>query len=341
MKFLRKIRSHGGYGEKMKKKYWENKNVFVTGCTGFLGSYLTKELINQGANITGLVRDFVPNSNFYTNKNNKKINIVKGALEDIYILERTLGEYEIDTVFHLAAQAIVGVANRNPLSTFSTNILGTWNLLETCRKSPMVRRIVVASSDKAYGNQENLPYNENMPLKGIHPYDVSKSCADLIAQTYYQSYNLPICITRCGNLYGGGDLNFNRIIPQTIQSILNNEPPVIRSDGTFIRDYFYVEDAVKAYLLLAEKMEELNLSGEAFNFSNEIQLTVLELVQKILKKMDSHLKPVILNEGENEIKHQYLSAKKARTLLEWKPVYSLEEGLKKTIDWYTEFFKIM
>ncbi|MEK3711121.1 GDP-mannose 4,6-dehydratase [Bacillus sp. FSL K6-1005] len=319
--------------------FWKNKNVFVTGCTGLLGSYLVKELIEQGANVTGLVRDHVPQSNLYQGEHVKKMNIVQGALEDLPVIERALGEYEIDTVFHLAAQAIVGVANRNPVSTFEANILGTWNILEACRKHPLIKRVIVASSDKAYGDQENLPYDEDMPLQGKHPYDVSKSCADLISHTYFHTYGLPVCITRCGNLYGGGDLNFNRIIPQTIQLVLNGEAPEIRSDGTFVRDYFYIEDAVQAYLLLAEKMEELNLAGEAFNFSNEIQLTVLELVEKILKKMNSNLKPKVLNQGSNEIKHQYLSAEKARKLLNWTPAYTIDEGLEKTIGWYTEFFK--
>lgn len=298
-----------------------------------------KELIEQGANVTGLVRDHVPQSNLYQGEHIKKMNIVRGSLEDLAVIERALGEYEIDTVFHLAAQAIVGVANRNPISTFEANILGTWNILEACRKHPLIKRVIVASSDKAYGDQENLPYDENMPLQGKHPYDVSKSCADLISHTYFHTYGLPVCITRCGNLYGGGDLNFNRIIPQTIQLVLNGEAPEIRSDGTFVRDYFYIEDAVQAYLLLAEKMEENNLAGEAFNFSNEIQLTVLELVEKILKKMNSNLKPKVLNQGNNEIKHQYLSAEKARKLLNWTPAYTIDEGLEKTIEWYTEFFK--
>lgn len=311
----------------------------MTGCTGLLGSCLVKELIDRGANVTGLVRDTVPKSNLYQGEQVKQMNIVQGALEDLDVIERALGEYEIDTVFHLAAQAIVGVANRNPISTFEANILGTWNILEACRRHPLIKRVIVASSDKAYGDQPTLPYDENMPLQGKHPYDVSKSCADLLSHTYFNTYGLPVCITRCGNLYGGGDLNFNRIIPQTIQLVLNGEAPEIRSDGTFIRDYFYIEDAVEAYLLLAEKMEELNLAGEAFNFSNEIQLTVLELVEKILKAMDSDLKPKVLNQGSHEIKHQYLSAEKARKLLNWTPAHTIDEGLEKTIEWYKAFFQ--
>lgn len=323
----------------MVNKFWNNKNVFVTGGTGFLGSYLVKKLVNYGANVTILVRDYVPQSNIYIGEEYKKVNAVHGSLEDYLLIERILGEYEIETVFHLAAQAIVGVANRNPLGTFISNIEGTWNILEAARKSPLIKEVIVASSDKAYGDQEKLPYDENMPLQGKHPYDVSKSCADLIAQTYYETYKLPVCITRCGNLYGGGDLNFNRIIPQSIQSILNKEAPVIRSDGSFIRDYFYIEDAVDAYISLAEKVVDLNLGGQAFNFSNEIQLTVLELVNKILKIMGSDIKPIILNQGSNEIIHQYLSAKKARTVLGWSPNYTIDEGLSKTIEWYKGFLK--
>lgn len=322
----------------MNKRYWSDRNVFVTGCTGFLGSHTVKALTVMGANVTGLVRDYTPKSYLYSGET-QDINLVSGSLEDLQLLERTLGEYEIDTVFHLAAQAIVGTANRNPLSTFSTNIMGTSNLLEACRRSPLVKNIVVASSDKAYGDQEVLPYNEEMPLKGSHPYDVSKSCADLIAQAYHKTYDLPVCITRCGNLYGEGDLNFNRIIPQTIKSVLNNEAPIIRSDGTFIRDYIYVEDAAMAYILLSERMGDLKLYGEAFNFSTEIRFTVIELVNRILELMGSELKPIILGEGSNEIKYQYLSTKKARELLGWKPEFTLNEGLKRTIDWYRDYFK--
>lgn len=322
----------------MNNQYWYNKNVFVTGCSGFLGSHTVKALTAMGANVTGLLRDYTPKSYLYDGEK-LKINIVSGSLEDLQLLERALGEYEIDTVFHLAAQAIIGIANRNPISTFNANIMGTCNLLEACRRSPLVKNIVVASSDKAYGDQEVLPYNEDMPLKGCHPYDVSKSCADLIAQTYHKTYGLPVCITRCGNLYGGGDLNFNRIVPQTIKSVLNNEAPIIRSDGTFIRDYIYVEDAALAYILLSEKMDELDLYGEAFNISTEIRFTVLELVNKILELMGSELKPVILNQGSNEIKNQYLSTKKAKEILGWKPKYTMDEGLKLTIDWYKNYFK--
>jgi CDP-glucose 4,6-dehydratase len=322
----------------MTDKFWKDRNVFVTGCTGLLGSWLTKALVERGANVVGLIRDLVPKSNLNWSGFNDKITIVRGEMEDYFLLERAINEYEIDTVFHLAAQTIVTIANRNPISTFETNIGGTWNVLEACRRSPLVRRIVVASSDKAYGDQEKLPYDENTPLEGRHPYDVSKSCADLVCRAYFETYKLPVCVTRCGNFYGGGDLNFNRIVPGTVRSVLNNERPLIRSDGTLVRDYFYIEDAVEAYLLLAEKMENKEIHGEAFNFSNELQITALEMVEKIIAVMDSNLKPEILNEATNEIKHQYLSAQKAKSMLNWHPRYTLEEGLKKTIEWYKLFF---
>ena len=319
--------------------FWENRNIFITGSTGFLGSYLTDELISQKANVISLVRDWVSKSRFIFSDAHKKTTVVRGEVEDYPLLERVLNEYEIDSVFHLAAQTIVGTANRNPMSTFDANIRGTWNLLEACRRNPLVKRIVVASSDKAYGVQENLPYTEDTPLKGIHPYDVSKSCADLIAHTYANTYDLPVCITRCGNFYGGGDNNFNRIIPGTIRSIIFNERPIIRSDGNYIRDYIYARDAVSAYMLLAEKMEDKSLHGEAFNFSNEIQVTVLDLTQKLLSLTGREdLEPIIQDQASNEIKHQYLSAEKARKKLGWRPLYTLDQGLQETIEWYKDFF---
>jgi CDP-glucose 4,6-dehydratase len=269
-----------------------------------------------------------------------QVKVVRGDVHDQALLERALGEYEINTVIHLAAQTIVGIANRNPVSTFETNIGGTWALLEACRRSPSVKQIVIASSDKAYGDQDKLPYDEITPLQGQHPYDVSKSCADLIAHTYAVTYGLPVAITRCGNFYGGGDLNWNRIIPGTIRSIIRNQAPVIRSDGSYVRDYFYVEDGAAAYMLLAERLAaQPKLAGEAFNFSNELKVTVLELVQRILALMNSHLKPEVRNEASNEIHHQYLSAAKARRVLGWSPLITLEQGLDLTIQWYQEFFR--
>lgn len=323
----------------MNEHFWRDRRVFVTGCTGLVGSWLTKSLVEKGAEVTGLIRDLVPKSNLYGTGFSEKINIVRGELGDYFLLERALNEYEIDTVIHLGAQTIVGTANRNPLSTFESNIRGTWNMLEACRNVRTVTRVVVASSDKAYGDQENLPYKETFPLMGRHPYDVSKSCADLISSAYHETYDLPVCITRCGNFYGGGDLNFNRIIPGTIKSVIRDERPVIRSDGTYIRDYIYVLDAVAAYLFLAEKMDDKSIHGEAFNFSNEIQKTVLEITRMILTLMGREdLQPQVLNTARGEIKHQYLSAQKAREVIGWRSKYTLVDGLKETIEWYRRFF---
>jgi len=318
--------------------FWLDRPTFVTGGTGLVGSWLVQRLFDAGADVTCLVRDWVPQSELVRNQLLDKVKVVRGDVRKRETLERVLGEYEIDTVIHLAAQTIVTIANRNPISTFETNIAGTWNLLEAARRSPKVKQIVVASSDKAYGDQEILPYDEDTPLQGQHPYDVSKSAADLIAHTYAKSYDLPIVITRCGNFYGGGDLNWNRIIPGTIRSILRSQRPVIRSDGEYIRDYFYVEDGAAAYMLLAERLaEKRELVGQAFNFSNEIQVTVNQIVRRILDLMGSSLKPDIRNEVRNEIQHQYLSADKARRLLGWSPLFTLESGLQKTIEWYREF----
>jgi CDP-glucose 4,6-dehydratase len=316
--------------------FWLDRPTLVTGATGLVGGWVVKRLLRSQADVVCLVRDWVPESEFVRSGLLTRVKTVRGDVCDQQLLERVLGEYEIDTVIHLAAQTIVPVANRNPVATFETNIGGTWALLEACRRSPKVKQIVLASSDKAYGDAEHLPYNESTPLCGRHPYDVSKSCADLIAQSYATTYSLPVAITRCGNFYGPGDLNWNRIVPGTIRSVLRGERPVIRSDGKHIRDYFYVEDGAAAYLLLAEKLaSDLSLKGEAFNFSNEVQLTVLELVEKLLDLMGSRLTPDVRNEASNEIRHQSLSAAKARERLDWGPLFTLEEGLRKTISWYS------
>ena len=318
--------------------YWMGRKVFVTGCSGLLGSMLTHELIDRGAEVVGLMRDWVPSSRLVSDGTVNKMTLVRGDIEDIEVLERALSEYEIQTVFHLAAQAIVGTANRNPIPTFKSNIAGSWNLFDACRRVPSVEAVVVASSDKAYGTPDKLPYDESMPMNGCHPYDVSKSCTDLLARTYHATYGLGVCITRCGNFFGGGDLNFNRIIPGTIRSALEGQRPVIRSDGTMVRDYIYVRDVVDAYLMLAEAMEDSSIHGEAFNFSTECNYNVLELTQRVLQVMgQSDLEPVVLNEASNEIQDQYLSAEKARTVLGWKPRYTLDEALAETVDWYRSF----
>lgn len=319
--------------------FWRDRSVLVTGCTGFLGAHLTRSLCAAGARVTGLVRDHVHDSVLLRSGQFERMNVVHGDLSSIQTLQRAVGEYEVDTVFHLAAQAIVGVANRDPVSTFQANIEGTWNLLEACRRHGAVQRIVVASSDKAYGDHPRLPYDETAALQGRHPYDVSKSCADLIALSYWHSYRLPVAITRCGNLFGGGDLNFNRIVPGTIKTALAGQRPVIRSDGSPLRDYVYVHDAVAAYLLLAARLDRPEVQGQAFNFGTARPLSVLDLTRRILTLMDRvDLQPDVRNEARGEILHQYLSSTKAREMLGWQPAAGIDAGLGETIAWYREFF---
>jgi CDP-glucose 4,6-dehydratase len=320
------------------RDFWRDRPVLVTGATGLLGGWIVKALVELGADVVCLVRDWVPQSEVVRAGVLERVKVARGDVRDQAVLERVLNEFEIQTVLHLAAQTIVGTANRNPVSTFETNVAGTWAMLEAARRCPNVKQVVLASSDKAYGDQPNLPYTEDMPLQGRHPYDASKSCADLVGQSFAHVYGVPVAITRCGNFYGGGDLNWNRIVPGTIRSILRGTPPVIRSDGLFVRDYIYAEDAVQAYLFLAEKLAAApELRGEAFNFSNESQVTVVDLVQKISAMMGSKLAPDIRNEASNEIRHQYLSAEKARRVLGWTPQFTLDSGLERTIAWYREF----
>jgi len=318
--------------------FWRGRNVFVTGSSGFLGSWMVKELRARGAFVVGLLRDQPGRVVTAMHLDAEPDFVVHGQLEDYDCLLRTVNEYEIDCVMHLAAQPIVGTAYRDPRATFEANIRGTWNLLEACRQIATVKRIVVASSDKAYGTAERLPYDESMPLLGRHPYDVSKSCADMIAQAYHETYRVPVAITRAANFYGGGDLNFNRIVPGTIRSVLEGKPPVLRSDGTMVRDYIYVRDIVAAYLRLAEAMDDERFRGQAYNFSVEKPLTVLEITRKVLKAMGRpDVEPVILNEVKGEIPTQYLSAAKARRELGWVPQFTLEESLAETFDWYRTY----
>ncbi len=320
------------------KDFWLDRPVLVTGATGLVGSWLVRRLVDAGADVVCLVRDWVPQSELLRARLIEQVKTVRGDVCDQALLERTLNEYEINTVMHLAAQTIVTTASRNPVSTFEVNIKGTWSLLEACRRASTVKQIVAASSDKSYGEHEALPYTEETPLRGRYPYDMSKACADLIAQSYAATYGLPVVITRCGNFYGGGDLNWNRIVPGTIRSVLRGRRPVIRSDGQYVRDYFYVEDGAAINMLLAEQLAARpELSGQAFNFSNEIQVTVLELVRRILQLTDSDLQPDVRNEATNEIRYQYLSAEKARKTLDWKPSFTLDEGLLRTIEWYKFF----
>ncbi len=320
--------------------YWLDRPTFVTGGTGLLGSWLVQRLVEAGADVVCLVRDWVPQSELVQSRLIERVKVARGDIRDGKLLERILAEYEVDTVLHLAAQTIVTIANRSPVSTFETNIGGTWNLLEACRRSPLVRSIVIASSDKAYGDQLQLPYDESTPLQGQHPYDVSKSAADLLAAAYGVSYDLPVTITRCGNFFGGGDLNWNRIVPGTIRSVLRKQRPVIRSDGSMVRDYFYVEDGAAAYMLLAQRTAEMsNMHGQAFNFSYGRPMTVLEIARCILAQMGSDLELEIRNEASNEIEKQYLNSDKSRKMLGWSPLFSMEQGLAKTIEWYRRFLE--
>jgi CDP-glucose 4,6-dehydratase len=323
----------------MRRDHWRDKPVFVTGATGFLGGWLVRELVERQARVIALVRDGAPQSCFARDGMANRVETVHGALADQALLRRTLCEYEISTVFHLGAQAIVGVARADPIGTLEANVAGTWNLLEAARHSP-VQEVVVASSDKAYGPSRRLPYSETHPMEGRYPYDVSKSCVDLICRMYAETYGLPVCVTRCGNLFGGGDRNHRRTIPGVIMSTLRGERFVIRSDGHFVRDFLYVRDAVHAYLTLAEAMAAgPELRGEAFNFSMEVRYTVLEIADQVLQLMGRpELRPIVQSIATDEIREQYMVANKARRVLGWSPKFTMQQGLQETIAWYTNEF---
>lgn len=320
---------------------WSDKRVFVTGATGLVGSWLVRRLVEEGAQVVALMHDTDPQSDLVRSGTLRHVSVVNGALEDYATLERAINEHAVDTVFHLGAQAIVGVADRSPLSTFETNVRGTYNLMEACRvHSNLVRRVLVASSDKAYGPSDTLPYTEDLPPLGHAPYEVSKSCTDLICQSYGRFYKLPIVIARCGNIYGGCDLNWSRVVPGTIRSLLRGEKPIIRSDGKFLRDYVYVDDAVDAYLLMAANADHDDVLGEAFNFGPDNPTSVVDIVRGIAEVMErTDLEPVILNQAQGEIRDQYLDSSKAKRVLGWGPKYDLEEGLRLTVDWYREFLE--
>jgi CDP-glucose 4,6-dehydratase len=319
--------------------FWKGRPVLVTGATGLIGSWLVKELLGRDAKVVALVLDADPQSELLRSRDIEACNVVNGSLADFSAVERSINLHDVDTVFHLGAQTLVGVAHRFPLATFESNIRGTYNLLENCRlHAGLVNRVVVASSDKAYGEKQDLPYVEDMALEGRHPYEVSKTCTDLLAQSYAHSFKVPLTIARFGNVYGGGDLNFSRIVPHTVSACLNGERPVIRSDGSFLRDYLYVKDVARGYLRMAEQIEDQKVRGQAFNFSPGEPTSVLDLVHKIQDLMDCrHLEPDVRNTAAGEITDQYLSASKAQTLLGWTPDYDLDSGLRETIDWYRNF----
>jgi CDP-glucose 4,6-dehydratase len=320
---------------------WSARRVFVTGATGIVGSWVIKRLLEKRAFIVALVRDWDPQTELVRSGDILRTNVVNGRLEDYAALERAINEHEIDTVIHLGAQPIVTTALRNPLPTFEANIRGSYNLLEACRvHRSLVKRVVVASSDKAYGEGPSLPYTEDMPANGRHPYDVSKSCTDLLAMSYAHTYELPVAIVRCGNIYGGGDLNWSRIVPGTIRSLWLGERPVIRSNGQYTRDYIYVDDVVEAYIAVADRCADVGVRGEAFNFSPETRVTVLEiarLIQRLMGRTD--LDPVILDQARAEIRDQYLDSSKAKRLLGWQARYSLDAGIAETIEWYRRYLE--
>lgn len=325
--------------KRMSNNFFTNKKILVTGHLGFLGSNLTKKLLKRKSDVIGVDKKSKNHKSILSHNEIQRIKSIKGNISNYKFISKIIRDYEIEYIFHLAAEAIVGKCFQKPLTAFSSNIKGTWNILEACRNSP-VKAIIIASSDKAYGDNLNLPYKESYPLDGRHPYDVSKSCADLIAQCYHETYKSPVCITRCGNIYGPGDFNFSRLIPDAIICTLKNKYFYVRSDGTYTRDYIYIDDIIDAYLVLAEKMSEEKISGQAFNFSNEKPISVMELLLLIYKIINKKPKYKIADMAKHEIKNQYLSAKKAQKVLGWKPKFSLNKGLVNTVNWYRYYFRI-
>ena len=319
---------------------WRHRAVAVTGATGFLGSNLVQMLIDRGAEVVILVRDDVPQTRI-TEGWKGRVAEVRGDVEDQQLLERLFGEYAVSCVFHLAAQTQVEVANANPISTFQSNIAGTWALLEAARRSPNIRGIVAASSDKAYGAQVNLPYTEETPLQAVHPYDVSKACADLICASYARVFGVPVAITRCGNFFGPGDTNWARLVPGVTRDLLEGRRPIIRSDGSPVRDYLYIREAALAYLCLAEAiLGDGGIAGEAFNFSSGRPLSVLDMVELIREATGVAGDPDVRNTARHEIADQHLDSSKARSVLGWEPVYSIEVALAETVAWYREHLRI-
>ncbi len=316
--------------------FWKDRITFVTGATGFVGANLTAELVSLGANVICLERDVTRNNSLDLLGLRDRVTVVNGSVDDGPLMQRILNEYGVDAVFHLAAQALVGAANRSPISTFESNIRGTYVLLEACRLTDSVRRVVVASSDKAYGSHDLLPYTEDFRLNAVYPYDVSKACTDMISLSYAHTFDVPVAVTRSANIFGPADVNTSRIIPGTILSLLKGERPIIRSDGTPVRDFIYTSDIVAGYLLLAENIDRVR--GEAFNFGSATPIAMLDLVNMIRDVMGSGLEPEIMLSGKiaNEIDAQYLYSHKVAERLGWSPQVDLEEGLRRTVDWYRD-----
>jgi CDP-glucose 4,6-dehydratase len=320
--------------------FWKDRRVLVTGAGGFIASWLSRALLDEGAMVVGIVRDSAGERLLGLHGIQDGIELVRGSITDTALVERVLNEYEIDTVYHLAAQALVVAANRSPLSTFESNIRGTWTVLEAARNCQTVSRIVVASSDKAYGSQAELPYHEGHPLNGRYPYDASKVCADVLAQSYAATFDLPVVVTRFANIYGGADLNWSRIIPGTIRWGLHGEQTIIRSDGLLERDYLFIEDAIRGYLAAGRMSGESGVRGRAFNFGSGSPIRVIDLAEKILEMIPGSLAPKVLGVATGEIDRQYLDSRLAHELLDWEPSVSLEQGLEKTIGWYARYFQV-
>ncbi len=319
------------------QRFWQGKSVLVTGVGGFVATHLAQHLADGGASVVGILRDSRGGKRLKLFQLLDKIDVVRGEIEDLSLMERAFNEYDVEYCFHLAAQAIVGIANRSPLSTFESNIRGTWTVMEAARNSKLLKGIVMASSDKVYGDQDTLPYTEDSALLARYPYDASKLCAEVLARSYAATFDLPVGIVRCANIYGGGDLSWSRIIPGTIRSMLAGEEPIIRSDGTLERDYMHVADAVNAYATLAENLDREGVRGEAFNFGWGRGYSVLEIVDTILEQGGSSLRPRILGKNTGEIERQWLASDKARTVLGWVPQVTLENGIRQSIGWYRDY----
>lgn len=327
----------------MSNDFWQGRSVLITGANGFIGSWVARALVDARANVVALVRDQTAQGGLALQHIRDRVTLVMGDVADAALMQRAVNEYAVDTCFHLAAQAIVGVSNRSPASTFETNIRGTWNLLEACRTVPTVTRVVVASSDKAYGRQDRLPYKEGDSLNGIYSYDASKACCDMLARSYAASFGMPVAVTRCANVYGGADLNFSRLVPDTMRAVLTDQAPVVRSDGSPTRDYMYAADAVSAYLTLAEALDRPDVHGQAYNFGTGQPISVADLVRRIIALSGrEQLQPRILGAGtpRGEIDAQYLDSRKAADQLGWRPRYTLDDGLRQTLSWYARYLGI-
>lgn len=321
------------------KGYWKDRRVLVTGYEGFLGSNLTRRLLAYGSKVFGMDIRVLRKETIFSGDDYKKINIVKGDVKNYRLVRETIGKNKIEVIFHLAAEAIVGKALLDPVRSFYTNITGTWNILEASRVLEGVESIVLASSDKAYGTHKVLPYTERSALRADNPYDVSKSCGDLIATAYNHTYGVPVAVTRCGNIFGPGDFNFSRIVPEALRCAILGRQLSIRSDGRFIRDYIFVDDVVDGYIALAGTMRRLDIGGEAFNLSSGVPVTVIDLVNEIYRLAGAKADYKILNRAKHEIRRQYLDSKKAKKVLGWKPAFGLKEALSRTITWYESFLK--